>query len=121
MPTEFLEWLFLIGLSYWWMGIGLVQGDFKQPPHNRPAYARSGGLHILPVIFYLPLAKLISPSIGGPGRVPKILVGALAHLMLTTLAFWMLGFLLVDEALRFAALAAVLLLLSILFLIPIKN
>lgn len=121
MNGEWNEWVTLAGLAYWWMSIGLVQNDFRAHAIDKPAYARSGGLHIIPVIMYLPIAQLLFYNVGGPGRVPKILVGALVHFALICAGFWVLGFLIEIFWTRALIVGGILLFYTVIFLVPIRN
>ena len=121
MPEGILQWTATAGLAYWWLSIALVQNDFRAHPISRPAYARSGGLHVLLVLIYLPLGHLFSPGIGGGGRFTKMLVHSLVHLGLVVMSFWGLGFFIEAPVIRFSIISGLLALMSVLFLLPIRN
>jgi hypothetical protein len=116
-----MQWTTAAGLAYWWLSIALVQNDFQAHPISRPAYARSGGPHVLLVLIYLPLGHLFSPGIGGSGRFTKMLVHSMVHLGLVVASFWGLGFFIENPAIRFSIIAGLLSLMSLLFLLPIRN
>ncbi len=121
MPETWGAWAAIVGITYFWMGLGRVAEDSKLSPISRPAYARSGGPHVLISIFYQPIASLLFYTVGGPGRVPKMLTAAVVHFGLTLLAFWLLGFLIESEWIRLAIIGGILFLNAILFLLPIRN
>lgn len=111
----------MAAIAYFWLGIGRVSEDFKLAPFRRPGYAHSGGPHVLFAILYQPIASLLFFTVGGPGRVPRMLFAAVVHFGLTLLAFWLLGFLIESEWIRLAIIGGVLFLNSLLYLLPIRN
>lgn len=121
MPETWVTWAAIAGIAYFWIGVACVAEDFKLSRISRPAYARSGGPHVLPIMLYQPIARLLFFTIGGPGRVPRMLTAAVVHFALTLLAFWLLSFLIPTEWVRLSILAGLLLLNAALFLLPIRN
>jgi hypothetical protein len=121
MPETWWAWAAIAAITYIWMGVGRVSEAFNASPMSRPGYARSGGPHILFSIFYEPIGALLFYSIGGPGRVPKMLVAAVVHFGLTLLAFWALSFVIKSEWIRAGILGGVIFLLAVPFLLPGRN
>ncbi len=121
MPETWGAWAAVAGIAYFWMGLARVAEDFNLSYISRPAYARTGGPHLLFIMLYQPIASLLFFTIGGPGRVQKMLVGAVVHFGLVLLGFWLLHFFIASEWMRLAIIGGIIFLNAVLYLLPIRN